>query len=93
MHLQFRDVRFGSRLEGHHALYVEAEREKRGTPVHISFSSGGKVIGEAVHIDGEGWVSFGWDTPELAGRTGELVAEVWSDRAERRVYCFEATTR
>lgn len=93
LRLRWREVRFGARLEGHHALYVEAERDRKGSPVRIAFSSEGKPLGEASHEDGQGWVSFGFDTPDLAGRTGELTVEISSPRGDRRTYCFEATTR
>jgi len=93
LRLRFRDVRFGDRLEGHHALYVEAERDRRGASIRMKFSSDGVALGEAVHEDGEGWASFGWDTPGLRGVTAELLVEISSDRGDRRVYCFEATTR
>jgi len=93
LQLRFASVRFGSRLEGHHALYVEAERDGKGPPVRIAFSSEGRSLGEAVHEDGQGWGGFGFDTPDLEGTTGEIVAEVTSPNARRRMYCFEATTR
>ena len=90
--LRFQDVRFGTRLEGHHTLYVEAERHL-GTPVRIAFFLDGNQIGEAVHEDGQGWIPFGFDTPEMQGKTGEIVAEISSEKGYHRVYCFEATTR
>lgn len=93
LRMVFAQVRFGARLEGHHALYVEAERDRQGTPVRISFVHGGQPIGEAVHEDGQGWVEFGFDTPQLTGQSGELVVEVASQNGNRRMYCFEATTR
>ena len=92
LQLRFRNVRFGKRLEGHHALYVEAERNREGAPVHIAFSYDGKPIGKATHEDGQGWTGFGFDTPTLVGTSGELVAEITSG-GKRRMYCFEATTR
>lgn len=93
LQLRFKQVRFGARIEGHHALYVEAERDRKGTPIRIVFSNDGKDLGEATHEDGQGWVGFAFDTPELAGRTGELLVDISSSRGDRRMYCFEATTR
>lgn len=93
LRLRFHEVKFGKRLEGHHALYVEAERDRKGSPIHISFSSGGNTLGEARHEDGQGWVEFAFDTPSLAGTTAELIAEISSKNGSRRMYCFEATTR
>ncbi len=93
LRIEFKQVRFGTRLEGHHALYVEAERDGKGPPVTVVFKSQGKTLGQAVHRDGEGWVAFAFETPALAGTAGQLVAEVSSSTRNRRMYCFEATTR
>ncbi len=97
LRLRFADVRFGRSLHGHHALYVEAERDKKGAPVTISFksgdSTGNSTIGTVVHRDGEGWKPFELDTTPLAGQHGELVVEIASPGGDRRLYCFEADTR
>jgi hypothetical protein len=93
LRLRFHDVQFGTRLVGHHALYVEAERDRQGAPVRIEFSVDGRVLGSADHEDGDGWTCFELNTSQLAGQRGELVAEVSSRSGHRRVYCFEATTR
>jgi hypothetical protein len=93
LRLRFTDVRFGHTLHGHHALYVEAERDKKGAPVTIRFTAGGSTLGTVVHRDGEGWKPFELDTSSLAGQTSELVAEITSPGGDRRLYCFEADTR
>jgi hypothetical protein len=97
LRLRFGDVRFGRSLHGHHALYVEAERDKKGAPVTISFksgdSTGNSTIGTVVHRDGEGWKPFELDTSPLDGQHGELVVEISSPGGDRRLYCFEADTR
>ena len=90
--VHFLGVRFGATLQGHHALYVEAERNKQGAPVTIQFSVDGSVVGRATHHDGDGWTAFTFDTAALSGRQADLVAEVASS-GERRMYCFEASTR
>jgi hypothetical protein len=90
--LRFLDVRFGHSLHGHHALYVEAERDRTGAPVTLVFSSGGSELGRVVHRDGEGWKPFEFDTSALAGQHGELSVEI-SSSGSRRLYCFEADTR
>jgi hypothetical protein len=92
LRLRFLGVRFGRTLHGHHALYVEAERAKQGSPVTISFSVGHSVVGAVVHRDGEGWKSFEFDTAELAGTKDDLTADITSS-GDRRMYCFEADTR
>jgi hypothetical protein len=93
LRLHFRDVHFGRLLHGHHALYVEAERNRTGAPVTITFRSGDATLGSFVHRDGDGWKPFEVDTSELSGKTAELVAEVSSPGGDRRLYCFEADTR
>jgi hypothetical protein len=93
LRLRFADVRFGHSLHGHHALYVEAERDKKGAPVTLSFKSGTSTLGTVVHRDGEGWKPFELDTTMLAGQKGELVVEITSPGGDRRLYCFEADTR
>jgi hypothetical protein len=91
--LRFQDVRFGRSLYGHHALYVEAERDRRGAPVTIDFMVNGAQVGAVVHRDGDGWKPFEFDTAELAGKSGELDVEITSPSGDRRMYCFEAATR
>jgi len=86
-------IAFGRVLHGHHALYVEAERDQKGAPVSIAFRSGDVSIGKLVHRDGEGWKGFELDTSALEGKTAELVAEITSSSRDRRMYCFEADTR
>ena len=92
LRVRFAGVRFGRSLYGHHALYVEAERTKQGAPVTIAFSVGSAVVGSVVHRDGDGWKPFELDTAEMAGRQGDLTAEITSS-GDRRMYCFEVTTR
>jgi hypothetical protein len=93
LRLHFADVRFGRTLHGHHTLYVEAERDRKGAPVTLSFKSGGSTLGTVVHRDGEGWKPFELETSALAGQTGELDVEISSPGGDRRLYCFEADTR
>jgi hypothetical protein len=92
LRLRFLGVLFGAALHGHHALYVEAERSRQGAPVTITFSVGDAVLGSVVHRDGEGWKPFELDTTELREKRADLVADIASS-GERRMYCFEATTR
>jgi hypothetical protein len=87
------DFAFGRVLHGHHGLYVEAERDKKGAPVEIAFRSGDKSIGRLVHRDGEGWKGFELDTSDLAGKSAELDAEITSVSRDRRMYCFEVDAR
>jgi hypothetical protein len=93
LRLRFVDVVLGHWLRGHHSLYAEAEAPAQGPPVTITFRIGDSVIGQAVHSDGESWKEFEFDTSSLAGSHADVVVDVGSARAERRMYCFEATTR
>lgn len=94
MRLTFRDVAFGKILTGHHTIYVEADYAgNHGTPVVLAFSSRGQSLGKFTRRDGQGWTPFETDTRDLDGQTADLVAEVSSGSAHRRVYCFEASTR
>jgi hypothetical protein len=93
LRLHFEGVHMGRTLYGHHGLYVEAERNRTGSPVTIRFTSGGSVVGEVVHKDGDGWKGFEFDTSDLAGKTVDLDADISAPAADRRMYCFEADTR
>jgi hypothetical protein len=93
LRLHFSDVRFGRTLHGHHTLYVEAERDRKGAPVTLTFRAGDSTLGVLVHRDGDGWKPFELDTSSLAGQRGELTVEVSSPEGNRRLYCFEADTR
>ncbi len=106
LRLRFLGVRLGKSLHGHHGLYVEAEREKKWPPVTITFRVGDAVVGSVVHHDGDGWKPFEFDTTALAAAASkagdpdqqdapkvDLVADIESPTAERRMYCFEADTR
>jgi hypothetical protein len=101
MRIRFLGVHLGRALHGHHGLYVEAERNKSGAPITLTFRVGGSTVGSVVHQDGEGWKPFEFDTSELAaearkddpeGRV-DLVAEIGAGNSDRRMYCFEADTR
>jgi len=91
--LTFHGVTMGKALHGHHGLYVEAERNKTGSPVKIAFSIDGESLGKLTHEDGDGWTEFELDTSAWAGKKSDLVAEISSSGSNRRMYCFEADTR
>ena len=100
--MRFSDVKIGRTLHGHHGIYVEAERNRTGAPVTITFRVGDTLLGSVVHHDGDGWKPFEFDTSAIhaddkdgqAGdRRADIIAEVEAPNAERRTYCFEADTR
>jgi hypothetical protein len=93
LRLRFQGIHFGTALHGHHGLYAEAERFRRGAPVKLVFKEADNVIGSVVHRDGDGWKPFELDTTSSAGKTDELVVEISSSTGEGRQYCFEADTR
>ena len=93
LRVKFKNVRFGRALHGHHGLQNEAERDKTGAPVSITFRTERGLLGRAEHKDGMGWTGFELDTQELSGRTTDLVADITAGNANRRHYCFEADTR
>ncbi len=91
--LHFLDVQAGHLLYGHHAIYVEAERDRKGAPVTITFKAGDTLIGSVTHHDGDGWKACEFDTSDLFGQRVDLVAEISAPSGDRRQYCFEADTR
>jgi hypothetical protein len=96
LRLRFLGVELGRTLHGHHGLYVEAERNRTGAPVTITFKVGDAIVGSVVHHDGDGWKPFEFDTTPFQEAThgrADLVAEIASSSSDRRMYCFEADTR
>jgi hypothetical protein len=96
LRLRFQDVQIGRTLHGHHGLYVEAERNKSGQPVTITFRIHDAIVGTVVHHDGDGWKPFEFDTssqPESMSGRSDVVVEIGSPSGDRRMYCFEADTR
>jgi len=92
LRIRFTGVTFASSLYGHHAVYVEAERRKKGAPVSLTFRAGGTVLGSMTHADGDGWKGFELNTTDLAGQKLDLDVDVTSSEPNRP-YCFEADTR
>ncbi len=97
--LRFVDVKIGRTLHGHHGIYAEAERNRTGAPVTITFKVGDALVGSVVHHDGDGWKPFEFDTSEIrtdsnAGdRRADVIAEIAAPSGDHRTYCFEADTR
>ena len=93
LRLRFLDVALGSSLRGHHALYAEAEQPVQGPPVTIAIRVAGSLVGQAVHRDGESWKGFEFDTSSYAGAHADVFVDIAAPSPDRRMYCFEATTR
>ena len=88
--IRFKDVDFGDALHGHSGIQWMDERNGGGDRITTTFSFEDHFLGTAIHRAGSGWVNFEFPTPELAGKKGELVADV---SGGSRHYCFEADTR
>jgi hypothetical protein len=91
--VRFKDVTFGRGVHGHHGLFVDMEREKKGTPVTLVVKANDQDIGRITHHDGDGWKPFELMTEDMAGKKGDLVFEVSAANNQNRIYCFEADTR
>jgi hypothetical protein len=91
MRLRFGKVVFGNSLHGHSGVQWVNERTPSPERITLAFSAFDRPIGQNVHKVGAGWTGFELPTPELAGKKGELVAEITN--ATPRSYCFEADTR
>lgn len=92
LRIKFQNVTFGSALHGHTGVQWLHERTPAQDRMFVAFSTGGRPVGTSIHKVGVGWNGFEHPTPELAGTTGELVAEISSSGAPRP-FCFEADTR
>ena len=91
LRIRFAKVAFGTSLHGHSGVQWVNERTPSPERIALSFSAFDRPIGQNVHKVGAGWTGFEFPTPDLAGKKGDLVAEVGA--ASPRSYCFEADTR
>ncbi|WP_437932170.1 hypothetical protein WMF37_23965 [Sorangium sp. So ce291] len=91
---RFRDVPLGSVIRGHAGMYWMIEREQQGAPVTLSVRVDGDAVGEATHVDGDGWAAFEFPLGAHAGAArAEVEFAVTSADYTHRHYCFEADTR
>lgn len=91
--IKFPDVPFGGAIHGHTGIqWVNERTPAPADRMLVTFVSQGRSLGTSVHKVGVGWNLFEHPTPELAGKTAELVAEV-SSSGPPRPFCFEADTR
>lgn len=91
LRIKIANVEFGTSLHGHSGVQWVNERTPSGERINLAFSAFGRPIGQNVHRLGVGFSGFELPTPELAGKKGELVAEVTGSGP--RAYCFEVDTR
>lgn len=90
----YRDVPLGRVLRGHHGMYWIIERPLAGAPVTLTVRIDGDTVGQAEHVDGDGWEGFEMELGAHAGTTAKTVEfAVTTPRYKDRHYCFEADTR
>ncbi|WP_438020906.1 hypothetical protein WMF18_18385 [Sorangium sp. So ce315] len=91
---RFRGVPLGSVIRGHAGMYWIIERERKGAPVTLTVRVDGEPVGEATHVDGDGWAAFEFPLGARAGAaSAEVEFAVTSPDYTHRHYCFEADTR
>lgn len=91
LRLKFTGVTFSESIVGHSGIQWMGERGPSRNVATITFLADNRPIGTHLHRHGAGWVNFELPTSELAGKRGDLVAEVAGQ--VDRFYCFEASTR
>ncbi|MBX3190667.1 MAG: hypothetical protein KF819_26945 [Labilithrix sp.] len=91
LRIRFANVSFGASLHGHAGVQWLVERAPSSERITVSFSAFDRPIGASTHKVGVGWTGFELPTGDIAGKKGELVAEI--SGSAQRAYCFEADTR
>lgn len=89
--LVFKGVTFGESLTGHSGVQWVSERVPSQERTTVAFSAFDRPIATHTHKLGAGWVGFELPTADIAGKKGDLVAEIGG--SQQRYFCFEATTR
>jgi hypothetical protein len=89
--LVFKGVTFGASLTGHSGVQWVSERVPSQERTTVAFSAFDRPIATHTHKLGAGWVGFELPTEDLAGKKGDLVAEIGG--SQQRYFCFEASTR
>ncbi len=93
LRVRFEGVVFGQVLHGHAGIDWDSTAHVEEPPVTLVWKLGDRTLGHIVAGNADGWKGFELDTRDVAGQTGELVAEISSPSARNRLYCFEADTR
>jgi hypothetical protein len=91
LRLRFEGVTFGDSIVGHGGVQWMTERTPSEERTTVAFSAFDRPIFTHTHKLGAGWSGFELPTEDLAGKKGELVADVGG--AAQRYFCFEASTR
>jgi len=93
LRVRFLGVPFGTLLHGHAGLDWDSTAHTEEPPVTLVWKLGDRTIGRVTAGNDDGWKSFALDTRDVAGQTGEIVAEISAPSSRNRLYCFEADTR
>ncbi len=86
----FRGITFADAIHGHSGVQWVDDRNVSGSLTSLAFSAFGRPIGQNPHRTGTGWTGFEFPTQDLAGKKGDLVAEI---AGAQQHYCFEADVR
>lgn len=91
---RFHKVPLGAVIRGHGGMYWMIERELAGAPIKLTVRVDGDTIGEAVHVDGDGWKLFELPLGAHANApAAEVEIAVSSPNYRDRHFCWEADTR
>ena len=90
---RFRGVPLGKVIRGHMGLGWMIARDRPGTPITLRVRVNGEPVGEAVHVDGQGWAPFELPLGAHADTTADVEFRASSPNAQSRHLCFEADSR
>ncbi|HET6416218.1 MAG TPA: hypothetical protein VFG22_07960 [Polyangiales bacterium] len=89
----FQDVPLGERLVVHGGIQYESERSRQHDPVTLRVWIDGRLAGELVHQDGDGWTGMEIDTSALARERAEVRFETTTSNPKARLFCWSASSR
>lgn len=90
---RFRAVPLGSVIRGHMGMGWMIERDRPGPPITLKIRVNGEPVGEAVHVDGQGWAPFEVPLGAHAGATADVEFRASAANDRFRHLCFEADSR
>jgi hypothetical protein len=88
--VRLHDVPLADRFVFYGGLYYEDERMRERPDVHARVLAGDHELLRMTHHDGDGWKRTEAPTP---GGTADITVEVSAPVAEKRTFCWTATTR
>jgi len=95
LNVEYPQKPIGKRVVGYAGIHVWNEREKKGAPVFVRVSVGGKEVAKLTHVDGDGWAKFEGSTAEFAGTNQPVKIETWAQNglSQFRELCVAAQLR